>query len=218
MSSVDFDLTDPKQFAAACEHSARAGGKNGPGSIAVDGLYCPTCGERRRMDFFWVQHKPPFGEMPRLALMECRQCHSVAFGLNYDGPNGPDLVIVRRVQGGLSTPNTPASVRFYLDQAARCEGSGARTAAVAMYRAALEQLLYEQGFTTGMLNAKITELETKTAAGTAPTWAPRLDTEFLRVLKELGNGDPPKRRRHDQASRARRRPDRRGSGDIRGAT
>lgn len=188
MRELNLDLHDPASFTKACDESVRHGSNGKPVAVHVDGLYCPPCGERRRVDFVWILHPHPHGEMPRLASMRCRQCHVESHGLYYAGPNGNDLVIVRSVAGGTSTPNTPESVKFYLDQAARSEGSSARSAAVAMYRAALEQLLHEQGFATGMLGGKITALEAKVAAGTAPKWAAELDTEFLRVIKDLGNG------------------------------
>ena len=37
----------------------------------------------------------------------------------YVGDTGPRLAIFPSVEGGLSTPNTPNGVRYYLDQAAR---------------------------------------------------------------------------------------------------
>jgi hypothetical protein len=59
-----------------------------------------------------------------------------------------------------------------------------------MYRAAIEQLLHDQGFDTGMLTAKIKalNLEAAIAAGTAPRWAHNLDPAFLKVIKDLSNG------------------------------
>jgi hypothetical protein len=87
----------------------------------------------------------------------------------------------------VATPNTPAGVAYYLDQADRAECVGARTAAVAMYRAALEHLLFEQGYTTGMLNAKIQELIRRRDAGEASGWARDLDADHLTVINRLGN-------------------------------
>ena len=60
--------------------------------------------------------------------------------------------------GGLATPNTPPAVAFYLDQTSRVEAMSAYTAAVAMYRAAMESFLHERGFTSGRLKAKIDAL------------------------------------------------------------
>jgi hypothetical protein len=192
MFELNADLQDPEQFLKACQESKRHGstinGNPAPATVAVDGLYCPKCVGRRRVDFTWIPHVRPFGEMPLLASMKCRQCHTEAHGLYYEGPSRKDLIIAQREAGGCSTPNTPEPVKFYLDQAARSEATSARSAAVAMYRAALEQLLHQQGFTTGMLNAKLVELDKQKVARTAPKWAMELDTEFLDVLKHLGNG------------------------------
>jgi hypothetical protein len=51
-----------------------------------------------------------------------------------------------------------------------------------------EQLLYQQGFQNGMLGQQIVDLEARIAAKTAPKWAMELDTEYLSVIKDLGNG------------------------------
>jgi hypothetical protein len=64
---------------------------------------------------------------------------------------------------------------------------GGYTAAVAIFRAALESLLHEQGYTARMLGPKLAELEAAIAAKTAPQWALELDTAFLKVIKDLGN-------------------------------
>lgn len=124
---------------------------------------------------------------PTLFLASCRQCNTKLTIIVYAGPDGPDVAILWSVRGGLRTPATPAGVTYYLDQAARCEALGARSAAVAMYRGALEQLLHEQGY-KGMLNAKITALEKNLTDKTGPDWIHRLKPDFLRVLKDLGNG------------------------------
>jgi hypothetical protein len=92
------------------------------------------------------------------------------------------------VAGGLATKFTPPSVAYYLDQGHKSHAIGANSAAIAMYRAALEQLLFEQGFTSGMLNQKIMALEAAITSGTAPAWARDLDTDYLKVVRDLGNG------------------------------
>jgi hypothetical protein len=91
------------------------------------------------------------------------------------------------VRGGLRTPNTPEEVAFYLDQASRAEAAGARSAAIAMYRGALEQLFFERGYKRGTLNDKILKLEEVIRKGTADKWALDLDADELRVIKDLGN-------------------------------
>jgi hypothetical protein len=88
--------------------------------------------------------------VPSVFLVRCRQCESGFTALIYGGANGPALALFPECEGGLTTPHTPPAVAYYLDQAARAQAVGARSAAVAMYRAALEHLLFDQGFKTGM--------------------------------------------------------------------
>ncbi len=57
-----------------------------------------------------------------------------------------------------------------------------------MFRAALDQLLFEQGFQKGMWGQKPAELEAAVKAKTAPKWAYELDGEFLSIMKQLGDG------------------------------
>jgi hypothetical protein len=97
--------------------------------------------------------------------------------------------------GGLSTPNTPPPVAYYLDQAHRARSVGALSAAAAMYRAALDQILFEQGFTEGTLGPKIGALEKAN-----PRWLANLDPAYLTVIKQIGDGAiTPERRRHSEA-------------------
>ncbi|NTX07071.1 DUF4145 domain-containing protein [Myxococcus sp. CA040A] len=77
---------------------------------------------------------------------------------------------------------------YYLDQAARAQSVGAFSAALVMYRSALEHLLHHLGFTTGMLGQKIEDLKKKREGADAPRWIRDLDLEDLSVLGRLGNG------------------------------
>jgi hypothetical protein len=79
-------------------------------------------------------------------------------------------------------------VAFYLDQAHRAQSVGANSASVAMFRGALEHLLFEQGYQKGMLGEKIKQLSEDISSNTAPKWALELEIEFLKVLRDLGNG------------------------------
>jgi hypothetical protein len=76
-----------------------------------------------------------------------------------------------RIPGGVwrtRNPRTPASIRYYLDPAHFCRAAGAHSAAVAMYRAALEHLLFDQRYRNRSLGAKIKQLEAALADETAP--------------------------------------------------
>jgi hypothetical protein len=57
-----------------------------------------------------------------------------------------------------------------------------------MFRAALDHLLFEQGFKKGMCGQKLAELAAGVKANSAPKWAYELDAEFLTVMKKLGDG------------------------------
>ncbi len=71
---------------------------------------------------------------------------------------------------------------YYLDEAYKAQCGGATSAAIVMYRAALEQLLTEQGFAVDNCAKKIQALEAN-----APRWADNIEPEILKVVKDLGN-------------------------------
>jgi len=151
-------------------------------------LHCPTCGDLRRMHL-WARFKGgSWAEPPTLATLHCVQCDTLFTAVLYQSPEGKGLAILPSTYGGLTTPHTPVGVAYYLDQAQRSQSVGANSAAVAMFRAALDHLLFEQGFKKGMCGQKLAELEGAVKAGTAPKWANELDAEFLTVMKQLGDG------------------------------
>jgi hypothetical protein len=153
-------------------------------------LHCPKCGDLRRMDM-WLRYRHPNNYSkapPILATLHCVQCDTVFTAVLYQGPSGPALAVLPSTDGGLTTPHTPPGVGYYLDQAQRAQAVGANSAAIAMFRGALERLLFEQGFKAGMCGKKIADLEAAIKAKTAPNWANELDTEFLTVMKQLGDG------------------------------
>lgn len=155
------------------------------------GVFCPVCGAERRMMLipcFWSKENGYRPSPPVLYEMTCLQCSTWATVTVYNGPTGVETAIHWPKLAGLSTPNTPDSVAYYLDQAGRCDGAGANSAAAAMYRAALEHLLYEQGYTSGMLHAKIEALVEEIEDGNAPKWARDLDPTYLDTIKQIGNG------------------------------
>jgi hypothetical protein len=151
-------------------------------------LHCPTCGDSRRMHL-WARLKGGnWAEPPVLATLTCVQCDTLFTAVLYKSPEGKGLAILPSTYGGLTTPHTPTSVAYYLDQAQRSQSVGANSAAVAMFRAALDHLLFDQGFKKGMCGQKLAELEAGVKSNTAPKWAHDLDAEFLTVMKQLGDG------------------------------
>lgn len=195
-----YDLTRLDDFIAAMRRPEPE-----PADPGVHGIHCPKCGAQRRVDIQThhlsgrlhssatlysggIAGGPADGPKPVSVFeLSCVQCRTTATALVYQGPNGPDLVILWSHLGGLRTSHTPDGVAYYLDQAARSESVGARSAAVTMYRTACEQILLEQGFKKRMLGPKLGELEDAMKAGAAPKWASELHADYLAVLKDLGN-------------------------------
>lgn len=161
-------------------------------------LHCPQCGDLRKMNIRSIRLADSFYErgrdvdveslLPSLFQFWCVQCNSPFTAVGYQGPNGHSLAVFPSSYGGLRTPNTPPGVAYYLDQASRSRSVGALSAAMAMYRGALEHLLFEQGFEKGLCGNKIAALESKIADNSAPQWAGDLDVEVLKALKDLANG------------------------------
>lgn len=126
--------------------------------------------------------------LPSMFRAICLQCESEALVLLYNGLEGVELAVLHNTYSGCVTPNSPKEVKYYIDQAYRARSVGAISAAMAMYRSALEWLLYEQGYQKGMLGQKINDLEAAIKSKTAPKWAMELGTEFLKAIKDIGNG------------------------------
>jgi hypothetical protein len=152
-------------------------------------LHCPKCGDQRRMDMFMRYTLSSKADTaPILATLHCVQCDTSFTAVMYQGPGGHALAVLPSTYGGLTTPHAAPGVAYYLDQAQRAHSVGANSAAVTMFRGALEHLLFEQGFQKGMCGQKLKDLETAITNKTAPKWAYELDTEFLTVMKQLGDG------------------------------
>lgn len=180
-------------------------------------LYCPRCGDERRMQITALHWRFKTGNLgnfqfpggspknrdllegqelestlvfltPSMFRLTCVQCTALFTAVIHTGPDGPNLTILPSCRGGLTTPNTPGSVAYYLDQAERSYWAGALSAAVAMFRGALEQLLFEQKYKKGACGVKLQALRDDISQSKAPKWAMDLDTDFLQVLKELGDG------------------------------
>jgi len=184
-----------------------------PVMFEAGNLYCPRCSQPRRMKIMCLHYSNalrghcvavtesrevlvlnkiaplPVEKIPT-SLFDCKcvQCDATFALLVYFGAGAtPRLAILPAISGGLATAHTPDSVAYYLDQASSAHSLSANSAAMTMFRAALEALLDEQGFTTRMLGPKLNDLESGIKAGTAPRWALDLETVFLTAIKDLGN-------------------------------
>lgn len=136
--------------------------------IEVENLYCssPKCGGRRRarLDFEGsipvdglreALEKPgdPIGLLleaiaPALFTVSCLQCDTKYTAVIYRRNDHPSLVILPSTGRGLATSYTPAGAAYYLDQAARSHSVGANSAAIAMFRSAVEWILEEEAITS----------------------------------------------------------------------
>jgi hypothetical protein len=167
-------------------------------------LYCPGCGDLRRMK---VLPRSPVQTgtsislnlvdsstdaittqlVPAVFTLICVQDDTRFTALVFRGPERFELAIFPARRGGLATKHTPAGVAYYLDQAQRAQSAAANSAAVAMYRASLEHLLFERGFTRRMLGPKIEDLKNAIKDGSAPKWAMDLDPAYISVINKLAN-------------------------------
>lgn len=129
-----------------------------------------------------------FKNLPWLIQTECLQCSSKANIIIFEGPCGVELTVLHSVYGGCVTQHTPEPVKFYIDQAYRASLAGANSAAMAMYRSALEWILHHQGFTEGMLGRKTKDLEEAIQKGNAPDWTKDIRPDYLATIKNIGNG------------------------------
>src|SRR5689334_8772887 len=92
--------------------------------MAVDGAYCPTCGDSRRMEVvvrYWDK-EPDRAEddrdpieferqhAPVIVKIVCVQCRMPQILVVHAGPTGMELIRLQVAYGGLTTPNTPKAV------------------------------------------------------------------------------------------------------------
>lgn len=124
---------------------------------------------------------------PSMFELKCIQCDSFITVLICNFNGNPEILSIPSSIIDVGTPNTKLEVAFYLEQAYKCQMSGANSAAVTMYRAALEMLLFCEGYTNGMLGTKIAELKKQITDGTAPLWAKNSDPEIISLINSLGN-------------------------------
>ena len=131
--------------------------------------------------------------IPSLSRARCSQCLTEYLIVLYESAVGPALVILSNVSGK-ATPHTPEQVAYYIDQAQKSHIAGANSAAVAMYRAALEHLLEQNGYDKAKGNnlaSRIDQLIVDLAAGVPDSnWAKSIDSEYMHYFRELGNTAP----------------------------
>jgi hypothetical protein len=196
MAGPEFDHTTREGLEGVLSWHAR--GDNGRPDDPLDGTFCPRCGDTRRMrlrELYWEGPARQSGTAgvslegfpcwPAFFVLTCVQCEGNIYVMAYPGPSHTvEVVALPTSYGGLSTPHTPEGVAYYLDQAQRAQAVGALSGAVALYRAALEHLLFEQGYTMPMVGPKLNAIQEDS---NAPRWYRELDPAYLRAIKDLGN-------------------------------
>lgn len=112
----------------------------------------------------------------------CRQCHNETFLIKHTVDGEPTLTFVYSTVLQYDTSCVPEGINYYMGQAFKSKSVGAYSAAMAMYRSALEFLLYHSGFNENRLVDKIKSFEDK-----PPDWATSLSSLFMDIIRELGN-------------------------------
>ncbi|MGH9316290.1 MAG: hypothetical protein ACRD1P_04200 [Thermoanaerobaculia bacterium] len=174
-------------------------------------LYCWNCREERRVEIrvalraargqIYAGNAPDLQQVsllpgvlkdmaPAVLRCQCIQCYGLMTVVVYettDGADGAEIatLLAYTPPGPLGTPK---AVAFYLDQARRALAQGANSAVVAMYRSALDQVLFDQNYKTGTVGEKINSLKSDREKGAAPLWAEQLDETDLNIIKQLGDG------------------------------
>lgn len=161
-------------------------------------MFCPVCGANRKHSTKIVSRdrafrvynddEISFDEYPVIHTATCLQCDTITHLVLYQGPEELELAILRNSYGGCVTEHTPEEVKFYIDQASRARMMGALSASMAMYRSALEWILYDQGYEDGMLGKKIIDLQNDVKNNSAPKWTTLIDPLYFTAIKNLGNG------------------------------
>lgn len=161
-------------------------------------FYCNECLDKRMMRVKNINKNPEIvsvkelnkaieKNIPLFFDLECLQCKCKAYLTIYKNEGEFKSIIIYEKAGGCSSKNAPEGVKYYLNEAYQSRIVGAQSASMSMYRAAMDFMLHNQGYTNGMLGKKIEKLEKDISEGHAPKWAMEIDIEYLKVIKEIGN-------------------------------
>lgn len=202
------DAADPLSPEALRSELAYQGGygkygdrNEGERAYEVAGVYCPCCKAARRVNIARLypfdvarddddEFSYPVIHGDLVINVKCLQCQTEAIGLLKKSDNACDerLQLYWPIVANLATPRTPPAVAYYLEQASLCLSVRAYTAAVVMFRSALEHLLHQQNYQKGMLGNRLNALLCDVEAEKAPKWAREIDHAYLDVINKLGNG------------------------------
>ena len=153
-------------------------------NMAIENLYSQSS-QAHNSDFKVVMNTCA----PLVFRLTCLQCKSKAYLVIYKNEDEEEYksAMIYENRGGCSSKNAPNGVKYYLNQAYQSRNVGAQSASMAMYRAAMDFLLQDQGYTQKMLGNKIEQLEKDIANKEAPKWALEIDVDYIKTIKEIGN-------------------------------
>lgn len=167
--------------------------------------YCPKCKKMSYGQFMYLPNGEDFSEImdsgvfdedydldyylkntyngrSSICIHKCRQCLNETFLIRHTVDGEPTLTFVYSTSLQYDTSGVPDGINYYMGQAFKSKSVGAYSAAMAMYRSALEFLLYESEFKESRLVDKIKSFEK-----TPPAWATSLSSQFMDIIRELGN-------------------------------
>jgi hypothetical protein len=173
--------------------------------VAAEVIFCRSCMRARKMsvraistfgvlhrqweqdDFKAINLQLPNDVNPSVLSLVCESCEARVAVLLYVQSGKVAMAAFSNCLTGPMGANIPKAVSYFVDQAVKALAVGSKAACIAMFRAAVEQLLDEEGFTGGMLNDKLISLSTAVTNQTAPAWAKRVSTPAMDLLRKLGN-------------------------------
>ncbi len=148
--------------------------------------YCPACNDMRVGDVYitnYIIHgSNSYRGESTIYVHKCLQCEHETILILHKVDDELTMTSVYSTNQAFDSNTVNKSVCYYMSEALRAESSGAYSASMAMYRATLDCLLYDQGFHEGMLGRKISEMKIK-----HPKWLDGIDERILTVIQKLGN-------------------------------
>lgn len=125
---------------------------------------------------------------PAMFALQCLICSTPYIAVIYPGESGTALAMLPGARGSETLPGVPAEVLMYLRQALLCRLVGAHTAALSMFRAALEAFLCDQGFVADFnLSKKIKAFQDAASATAEKPWMRHVTPDMFDALKQLGD-------------------------------
>lgn len=149
--------------------------------------FCPKCkmmcyGE---LEFLYTDEKRgvyinPQSKHEYIYKHTCAQCENEIFLIKHPVDGQSSLTFVYNAEIQYDWSCVPDGINYYMAQAFKSRSVGANSAAMAMYRSALEWLLFSLGFKEKDLNIRIDKFGKS-------EYSEKIGTEFMDILRLLGN-------------------------------